>query len=143
MRPRDEHGSATLEASVLLPVALAVGLMLAVAGRIAIAHQSVDSASSAGARAASIARTKTDANAAANSIVRSTLGNQGVTCTDLDISNDLAAFDTRIGERASVTTTITCRVSLADLTVVGAPGFVTLTATASSPLDQFRERGKR
>jgi Flp pilus assembly protein TadG len=143
MTPRAEHGSVTLESTVLAPVLLAILLMIAVAGRIAVAAQSLDAAASAGARAASIARSKTDASTAANSIVKTTLGNQGVSCTDFDVTNDLAGFAAPIGERATVTTTVTCRVSLADLTVAGVPGFVTLTATAWSPLDQFRERGRR
>ncbi|MCA0253358.1 MAG: pilus assembly protein [Actinobacteria bacterium] len=140
MRNRDEHGSATLEASVLAPALLAIMLMIAVAGRIAIAHQSVDSAAAAGARAASISRTPTAANTDANTVVNATLANQGIACITLDITNDLTGFKTRVGEAASVTTTVSCTVSLADLTAAGIPGSVTLTGSASSPLDQFRER---
>ena len=141
MTRRDEHGSATLETAVLAPALLAILLMIAVAGRIAIAHQSVDSAAAAGARAASISRTKAAANTEANSVVSTTLANQGITCTELVITTDRTGFDIRVGEEATITTTVSCAVSLADLVAIaGVPGSVTLTSSASSPLDQFRER---
>lgn len=140
MTKRDERGSVTLEATVLAPALLVILLMIAAAGRIAIAHQSVDSAAAAGARAASISRTKAAANTSATSVVNATLANQGVVCAGLDITNDREGFDIPVGQQASVTTTVECRVSLADLTLAGVPGSITLTSSASSPLDQWRER---
>lgn len=141
MKRRDDRGSAALEAAVLAPPLLAILVVIAVSGRIGIAHQSVDSAAAAGARAASIARTKSQADSAARSVVNDTLANQGVTCLNLQVTTDRAGFDTPVGREASVEVTVTCQVNLSDLVSgTGVPGSVTLSGTASSPLDQFRER---
>jgi len=45
-----------------------------------------------------------------------------------------------VGTPATVTATVRCVVNLADLAVPGVPGARTVTATASSPVDTFRER---
>jgi hypothetical protein len=39
-----------------------------------------------------------------------------------------------------VTATVTCKVEVADLAIPGLPGTRTITATASSPVDAYRER---
>ena len=39
------------------------------------------------------------------------------------------------------TATVACVVNLADLSLPGVPGTRTVTATATSPIDTYRERG--
>ena len=49
--------------------------------------------------------------------------------------------DLEAGEHtAQVTATVTCKVDVADLAIPGLPGTRTITATASSPVDAYRER---
>ena len=45
-----------------------------------------------------------------------------------------------VGTPAADTASVRCVVNLADLAVPGVPGTRTVTATASSPVDTFRER---
>jgi len=59
--PDCERGSATVEAVIGVPAFLLLLGLLIVGGRVAIAHQVVQSAASDAARAASIARTQTAA----------------------------------------------------------------------------------
>ena len=56
------------------------------------------------------------------------------------VTVDTAGFAAPVGTPATVTATVRCVVNLADLAVPGVPGTRTVTATASSPVDTFRER---
>ena len=56
------------------------------------------------------------------------------------MSVDTAGFAVPVGQAADVSADITCRVDVADLTVPGAPGAITLTASAVSVLDRYRSR---
>lgn len=141
-RPRtaNDRGSATLEATIGVPAfMLFVGLVI-VGGRLAIAHQAVQSAASDAARAASIARTQTSADRAATSAAVSSVASQHLECGAPRITADTSGFRSRPGTPATVTVTVSCRVPLADLAVPGIPGSRTVTATAHSPIDTFRER---
>ncbi|MBM6402296.1 TadE/TadG family type IV pilus assembly protein [Phycicoccus sonneratiae] len=137
---RGEHGSAALEAAIGLPAFLLFIALLLFAGRVAIATQAVDSAAAQAARTASIARTQTVAQSTAHAAATSTLADQHVNCTRTTVRLDTRGFTAPVGQPATVTATVTCAVNLADLAVPGIPGTRTVTATASSPLDTYRER---
>ena len=139
-RRADERGSAVLEAAIGLPAFLLfIGLIL-FAGRVAIATQAVDSAAAQAARTASIARTQTTANSTAQSAATGTLTDQQVNCTRTTVRVDTHGFTAPVGQPATVTATVSCAVNLSDLAVPGIPGTRTVTATASSPIDTYRER---
>ena len=134
-----ERGSSVVEVVILAP-ALGLFLMLVIAGgRVAIAHQAVESAAADAARSASIARTQGDAETAATSAAATSLGSQETNCAATSVTVDSSGFAAPVGTPASVGATVTCQVDLAGL-LPGLPGSMPVTATVRSPLDSYRER---
>lgn len=137
---RQDRGSIALELAVLGPALLLfIGLMI-LAGRMALANQSVAQAADEAARTASIARTQSGASSGASSAARSALAQQSLQCVSTQVSVDTSQFSRPVGTPAAVSATVSCVVRLADLSLPGLPGSRTVTATASSPLDTYRER---
>ena len=137
---REERGSATIEVVIGLPAfILFVGLIIA-GGRIALAHQALQSAAADAARTASIARDPGDADTSARREATTSLNNQNLRCRSTQVNVDTTGFRVQIGQPADVTVTLTCRVDLADLSVPGVPGSRLIRATMSSPIDTWRER---
>jgi hypothetical protein len=124
---------------VLAPVILfLLGLMIA-AGRTSIAQGAVDAAARDAARQASISLTPGAAQAAALSSARAALSQDGLDCDPI-VRIDTSQFAVPAGQPATVTATVWCRVSLADLVVPGMPGSRVLSDRFTSPLDPFRQR---
>jgi Flp pilus assembly protein TadG len=141
VRPRDDRGAVTLEFVVLAPALLGLLGLLIVAGRVAIASNSVEAAADEAARSASISRTAGGARAAAEEGARRSMGEQDLKCSVVSVDVDTSGFAVPVGVPAQVRATVTCDVRLADLALPGFPGSRTVTATAVSPLDTYRERG--
>lgn len=137
---RDERGSVAIEAAIGAPAFGLFVAMIILGGRVELAKQSVDAAAYEAARAASIERTQSEAIAAGRSSAASSLNDQDVNCTSTNITVNAAAFDAPIGNTGQVNVTVTCTVNLSDLSIPGLPGTRTITATASSPVDVYRER---
>lgn len=137
---RDDRGSVSVGTSVVLPAFFLMGLLVIAFGRIAIAEGAVQSAANEAARAASISRAATSAQSAASSAASTTLTNSGLSCVSTDVNTSTSGFSTSVGQAATVQVTVTCVVQLSDLTLPGAPSTRTLTATATSVLDTYRER---
>lgn len=135
-----ERGSVSLELVVLTPGLLLVIGVLIYGGRLELAKQSVQSAASQAAREASIARTQPEANSAADAAATRSLAEQGLNCVSSSVSVDTSGFASPAGTPATITAEVTCVVNLSDLAVPGIPGSQTVTATADSPLDTYRER---
>jgi hypothetical protein len=114
--------------------------LIVLAGRVAIATQAVDSAATASARTASIARTAGHANSTARTAAASSLADQNLHCVSTTVTLDTTGFSAPLGTPATVTATVRCVVNLTDLALPGVPGTRTVTATATSPVDTFRER---
>ena len=141
-RLRDERGSAAIEAAIGLPAfILFLGLIIA-GGRLALAHQALQSAASDAARTASIARDAGQANSSARQEATASLNNQNLRCRNTHVRVDTSGFRVPTGQPADVTVTLTCWVDLADLSVPGIPGTRLIRATMSSPIDTWRERGQ-
>ena len=138
--PRDERGSASVEAVIGVPAFLLLIALLVLGGRIAIAHQVVQAAASDAARAASIARTQASAGSDAASAARHSLANQDLDCATTTVHVDTAAFATSVGTAAQVQATVACAIRLDDLGIPGVSGVRTIPATMSSPLDTYRGR---
>lgn len=137
---RDERGSAAVEAAVGVPAfVLFVGLII-FGGRTATTHQSVETAAADAARAASIERTATVAKNKAITAATTSLTNQGIHCLDIDVTVDTSQFNRTVGEAATVSVTVQCRLDLSDLSVPGVPGNRLIKASVSSPIDTWRER---
>ena len=135
-----ERVSTTLELVVWAPGLLLIVALLTVAGRVNGANAAVEQAATDAARTASIARTSSAARTAATASAQATLTGQGLQCTGTIVTVDTAGFAAPPGQPATVTATVTCPVRLADLAVPGLPGTRTVTHTAVSSLDTFRER---
>ena len=136
---RDERGSAAIEAVVVGPaVILLIGLVI-LGGRVALAHQTVQSVAADTARAASLERTTSRAQASANTALETGLRQQPL-CSTYELHLDLNGFKVPAGRPASTSATVTCRVSLSDIAVPGLPGTITIQATMTSPIDTYRER---
>ena len=136
----DQRGSTTLELVVWAPGLLLLLGLLIVAGRVNSANAAVEQAATDAARTASLARTAASAEQLARQHAQQTLATQGLECTASTVTVDTAGFATAPGQPVTVTATVTCPVRLSDLSIPGLPGTRTVTHTAVSSLDTFRER---
>jgi Flp pilus assembly protein TadG len=138
-RVAGDTGSVALEAAVLTPALLAVGLLIVAAGRIAVAQTRVEAAAASAARAASLARTLPTGIDAAKSEAQGSLAGDHITCstTSVQVRGD---YEAPLGTPASVTVRVTCTAPLTDLALPGLPGARTVSAVATSPLDSWRGR---
>lgn len=137
---RDERGSAAIEAALGVPAfALFVGLVI-FGGRTATTHQALQSAAADAARSASLARDADVARADAREAATSSIANQKIGCSAIDVVVDTSDFGKQPGVPGSVNVTVSCRLDLSDLAVSGVPGSRVMKATTSSPLDTWRER---
>ena len=132
---RGDDGFSTLELIVITPFLLAFVLLVVGFGRVTHGRQLVQQAAAAAARAASLANTPGQATTDATQEASDTLAQAGISCQKMHPSVDTSHF--YAGGQVSVT--ITCVTSLSDLTVVGLPGHKTLTASATAPLELYRQ----
>lgn len=134
----DERGSASIEAVVVGPAVVLLILLVTFGGRVAVAYQSVQAIASDAARAASLARTHSEARQAAEAAANAGFAQQ-LPCANHAVELDLAGFDKPVGTPASVSATVVCRLATADLGLPGLPD-LQITSTMSSPVDTYRER---
>jgi Flp pilus assembly protein TadG len=137
--PRRDSGSVALEAAVLTPALLMLGLLIVAGGRVAVAHERIEAAASSAARAASLTRTASNATAAAKAEAAAALSSDHITCKNLTVSVN-GDFTAPLGTPANVRVQLACTATLADLALPGLPGAKTVSATATSPLDSWRGR---
>lgn len=135
----DERGlSVSVEAAIVAPaLVLFIGLLLTLAG-VALADQHVGSAAASGARAASLERSRSAADAAASDAVYAALRQRGVECADTDVSVRTAELARGPGERGAVTVSVTCRVDFSDVLLPFIPHSITVTGERSSAVDPLR-----
>jgi Flp pilus assembly protein TadG len=131
---RSDRGSAAVEFAVVAP--LLAGLLLSVAGlgRIAEARGQVEAAAREAARAASLQRIPSTAEAAGVAAARAVLAGQHVTCAALSVAVDVT--DYRPGGQVSAE--VRCTTRLADVRLAGFPGSHTTSATAVVPVENWR-----
>lgn len=138
--PDRERGSATLELAVLAPALLLLLGLVVLAGRVQVAAGAVEHAAMSAAREASLARSADGARATASSAAARELDGQDIRCATSNVTVDTAGFGAPLGQSATVSATLSCTVSFADLGIPGLPGSRTLASTATSPIDRFRAR---
>ncbi|MFF4755268.1 TadE/TadG family type IV pilus assembly protein [Streptomyces sp. NPDC002514] len=139
-RLRGDKGSAAIEAAIVLP-ALIMFLCMAIAGgRFVISGAKIDSAAEDAAREASIHRTAAAAQSTAGAAAAESLDDQGIACASVSVSINTSGLSVPVGQVGTVTVTLTCTVNLSDLLLPGMPGSKTLTSTATSVVDQYRQR---
>lgn len=129
-----DAGSSTAEMAVLAPLLMMFVLLVVLCGRIVSAQMDLDAAASSAARSASISRTQSTARAEAQSNALATLAARGVTCPNPNVNISTGGFQAG----GTVTVTVSCRVPLSDLLLLGVPGSRTVTASSTSPIDEWR-----
>lgn len=129
-----EQGSVSVEAAVIAPALVFLLLLVVFAGKVAEAEGNVERAAAAAARAASLRQHPGDATTDALATVKANLAQAGVPCTDLATVVDTGNF----APGGTVTVTITCEASMADVTLLGLPGTRTFTARAVEVIDTYR-----
>lgn len=139
-RRTDERGSATIETLIVVPVAVTFLSLAILGGRLAIAQQAVQAAAADAARAASIARTHTIAQSKGQAAGQASLANQGLSCGQQSVAVDASQFSRPVGTPAAVTATVSCDVSASDLGIPGVRASYPIRATATSPVDTYRQR---
>ncbi|MBY8889428.1 pilus assembly protein [Streptomyces sp. PTM05] len=140
-RAADDRGSESVQAAIITPLLLMFFCMALAAGRIVTSGQKIDSAAEDAARAASIDRTSTSAQADAETAAATSLRDQGIKCATTSVSVDAGGLTVPVGQVGYVTVTVRCTVPLSDLLLPGAPGSKTLTSSFTSVVDAYRSRG--
>lgn len=139
LRRGADRGSYSLEAAIIaVPLLLLFGLIV-IAGRVGGAHTNIDAAAANAARAASISRTVDQAHSAAAEAARTTLAGQGMSCPSPDLTIDTSGFGAPTGQVGVVRVSVSCTVQLGDLGLP-TPGTRTLTGSATSVVDAYRQR---
>lgn len=129
-----------MELAILTPLVVVLLGMAIAGGRIYLARAVVSDAAAGAARAATLARSAGEAAGEAQRAARGTLATGGLTCAATNITVDTGAFAVAPGVPATVTSTVSCTISLADVTVPGMPGSMQLTGHGHSALDTYRAR---
>lgn len=137
---RRDRGSVSLELAILAPVMLLLLAFVVLAGRVAIAGNTVTTVAGNAAREASLARSAGAASAAGRAAARAGLAAQSVQCqSGGTVTVDVSGFGAAAGVAGqAVVVTVDCVVTLSDLALPGVPGTRTLTERAVSPIDPNR-----
>ncbi|MEV6056447.1 TadE family protein [Streptomyces sp. NPDC052107] len=138
---RGDEGSAAIEAAIVLPCLIMFVCLAIAGGRIITSGSKIDAAAQDAAREASIHRTAASAQSAAQAAAAESLDDQGIKCASTSVRVNTGGLSVPVGQVGAVTVTVTCTVDLSDLLLPGVPGAKTLTASATSVVDQYRMRG--
>jgi Flp pilus assembly protein TadG len=138
MRPSrlgdDERGSVAAELTLLMPALLMLLLFVVFCGRLAEARLRLDDAAHQAARAATIARSPTQASTDARAAAQDSLAQAGVSCRQLAIDTQLAGFQ----PGATLSVRLTCHLDASDLALLSLPTTIEVSAHADSVIDRWR-----
>ncbi|MGA5114715.1 TadE/TadG family type IV pilus assembly protein [Streptomyces pseudogriseolus] len=135
-----DEGSVAIEAAIVIPPLIMFVCLAIAGGRIVTSGSKIDAAAEDAAREASIHRTASSAQAAAHAAAVESLDDQGIACASSSVAIDTSGLSVPVGQVGTVTVTVTCTVNLSGLLLPGVPGAKSLTSTATSVVDQYRER---
>ncbi|MGA4507042.1 TadE/TadG family type IV pilus assembly protein [Propionibacteriaceae bacterium G1746] len=135
-RPGSRGLSPAVEAVLVVPVVVLLLAVMTAGFRLWQARSDLAQVSGAAARAASQARSSSEAMERIHQVVNA----NPTACDRPLVSADLSGFATPVGTTADVSVTIVCTVSFADLSVPGMPGRTSVSATGTAPLDPYRKR---
>lgn len=133
-RRRDARGTAVIELVLMAPVLMVILLFVVGLGRMAHARQQIESVAADSARAASLERNTSQSAAAAKTAAERSLGEAGVSCTNLQVNVDLADYQ----PGGQVRVTVSCTTELSDVALAGFPGSRVFTATSTVPIETYR-----
>jgi Flp pilus assembly protein TadG len=126
-RPPRQAGAAMIEAVLMAPVLVLAAMFALAGGKLGAAQIDVNGAAHAAARAATLERVLSSAEAAAYAAAETGTGSR---CSQVSI-----ALDGDLTPGSTITVTLTCTVADTGMPVLDGR---TLTATAASPVDQWR-----
>ncbi|MFF9171817.1 MULTISPECIES: TadE family protein [unclassified Streptomyces] len=138
---RGDTGSVAIEAAIILPPLIMFVCLAIAGGRLVTSGAKIDAAAQDAAREASIHRTAASAQGAAQSAAAESLDDQGISCASTSVDINTGGLNVPVGQVGTVTVTVSCTVNLSDLLLPGLPGARTLTSTATSVVDAYRQRG--
>lgn len=127
-----DRGSSVVEVAILTPVVLVLIGFINLTGRIASLQENVQTAAADSARAASLHRSSSGAEAAALDAAQWTLIDAGISCENLAVDVDTSAL-TPGGE---VSVTVRCGVSLTGLSGFPIPGGKTVSVRSVEVIDR-------
>jgi len=133
-RPERERGSASAELALLTPVLILFLLLYLGFGRISHAKQLVNDAAAQAARAATLNYLSPGrAQAIGEQTAAQALAAGGLSC-----ASDTVTVDTGNDHPGgSITVHLRCHADLSQAIAAGLPGAVTITASATSPIDVY------
>jgi Flp pilus assembly protein TadG len=129
-----DAGASSAELVLATPLLVVILLFVVLCGRLVSAQMDLNAAASSGARSGSIARGEAAARAEAERTARQILAARGATCQQATVT----VVTGGLHPGGAVTVTVSCSVPLSDLLLLGVPGSRTVSASATSPVDQWR-----
>ncbi|MGJ7442990.1 TadE/TadG family type IV pilus assembly protein [Aquipuribacter sp. MA13-6] len=136
-RGRSDEGFGAVELVLLVPAIVLAVLLVVAVGRVEQARLQVTGAARDAARAASLTRSIPAAQVAAQTAADVALSAESVTCAG---GPAISVDGSRFEPGGAVDVTVTCTTRLGDVGFPSLPATKTLTATAASPLEQYRSR---
>ncbi len=133
----DQDGAIAAELAVIAPVLLVLMLLVVYGGRASLADGRVETAAARASRAASLTATPTQARDVALDVALDNLAAAGLVCVTPGVSTDTSQF----ARAGTVTVTVACPVSNADLALVAVPGVRTAVASSTAVIDTYRGGG--
>lgn len=136
-----QTGAVAVEFVLVLPaLILLIGLVVGGA-RVWLARSAVVQAAAAGARAASQERAPAAAKHAGEEYAEAQLSSAGLHCASRRVDVHAAVLATPPGQPGTISVTVRCEVSLAEVLVPGWPGTIEVSATGQAVVDRYRGRG--
>jgi Flp pilus assembly protein TadG len=133
---RSERGSISVELVVLAPGLALLLLLIAAGARVVEVQGHIDGAARDAARAASVARSFTQAVQAAREAAQADLGPTSL-CAPRTVGIQVAGYRAVPLTGGAVTVTVTCAVSMSAFTALGFGLSKRFTGQAVAPLDPF------
>jgi len=131
---RDDTGSFTVEAVLLVPVIFLFAVAAVSFGRIVVARQEVVGAARAAAQVAAIAPDAARARAGGREYALESLASGRVSCRDVRVRVDTADF--LPGGRVVVT--VSCQVIALVVGIPGLPRSISVDEVGAAPIDPYR-----
>ena len=132
-RATGDDGTMAVEIVVLVPLLMLLLMLVVAFGRHVSAEGQTQAAAREAVRAATLTRTADDARVAAQDALDATVPDT-LTCEPVVLDGAFVAGGT-------LTVSVRCAVSYANLGALGLLGATTITATSSAPLDLHRSIG--
>jgi hypothetical protein len=128
---RDDRGSGVVQLPIMAGTFILFVMLLVFIGRVNSGHAAAESAARYAARTIAIARDPAAAVPVAQDQSADTAEAGSAKCRSMDFTHTI--------DDEQVSVTVTCQVDLAEVNILGVPGRWEATATASEPIDAYRE----